>query len=73
MKLKLSIIALALFAVTSFTSCKKDYTCECVVTSDGTEISRASTTIKETKKKATDACEAMSTESGDLKSTCSIK
>lgn len=64
---KLTLLAIAFVAIT-FASCKKDYTCECSVTVGGITTS-ASTTIKDTKKKAKDACTAKAT-SGV---TCAIK
>lgn len=47
-----SVVVLALMA----TSCKKDRTCTCTVAGNGLSTS-ASTTIKDTKKKAEEACE----------------
>jgi hypothetical protein len=69
-KLVLSIAALALVA-TTMTSCKKEYTCEC--TFSGVITGTASTTIKDTKKNATDACEADNVSSGGQTVTCKIK
>lgn len=34
-------------------SCKKDYTCECII---GDDVVHSTTTIKDTKDKATDKC-----------------
>lgn len=51
------VLLIAAVAGLSMVSCKKEYTCECTVTTAGISVS-ASTTIKDTKKKATDACEA---------------
>lgn len=59
--------AVAVLAL-SFASCKKDYICECS-TSVGGFTTSASTTIKDTKKKATDACTAKATTGV----TCAIK
>jgi hypothetical protein len=61
------IAAIALFAV-AFTSCKKDWTCEC--SANGQVL--GSTTIKETKKKAKDACEATASYPG-ITVKCEIK
>lgn len=61
------IAAIALFAV-AFTSCKKEYTCECSI--DGTVV--GSTTIKDTKKKAKDACNQTSS-FGGITAKCEIK
>ncbi|HET8963453.1 MAG TPA: hypothetical protein VFM99_06125 [Chitinophagales bacterium] len=54
--MKKSIILVAVIAAFSFASCKKDYTCVCK--SAGIEVAR--TTIKDTKKKAKDACTGLS-------------
>jgi len=64
---KITLLA-AVIAAFTFASCKKDYTCECTATSGGVSIS-ASTTIKDTKKKAKDACTAKATTGV----TCEIK
>jgi hypothetical protein len=53
MKIKLSIIALALFTVASFSSCKKDYTCEC--SGDGESFKYEYPKMK--KKDAQEACD----------------
>ncbi len=67
MKKVTSIAMIALFAA-SFTACKKDWTCECSV--DGEVF--ATSTIKETKKKAKEACEGESTVLG-TNFKCEIK
>jgi hypothetical protein len=64
---KITLLA-AVIAAFTFASCKKDYTCECTATSGGVSVS-ASTTIKDTKKKAKDACTAKNTTGV----TCEIK
>ena len=46
--------------VFAFSSCKKDYTCECTYT-DSTTTQTASYTINDTKKNAEDACSAYAT------------
>jgi hypothetical protein len=62
MKRLSSIAAIALFAV-AFTSCKKDYTCECTTTQNGTVMSSSELPMgKTTKKKAKDACNALDEE-----------
>ncbi len=71
MKKTMAIAALLVVAAT-FTSCKKEYTCECVTESGGIKTTTTST-IKDTKKKATDACESLSKEVAGVKTTCSIK
>ena len=55
------ILLVAAVAGLAMVSCKKEYTCECTSTTNasGTTMSvTASTTIKDTKKNATEACEA---------------
>jgi len=61
----LLIVAVAVFALSA---CKKDYTCECTVDYMGITTS-ASQTIHDSKKKAKDACKALSTTGA----TCEIK
>ena len=55
-------IALGVLAMIGATSCKKEYTCECTstVTNDAGDKaeSTVTSTIKDTKKKAKDSCEA---------------
>lgn len=67
MKKVASIAAIALFAI-GFTSCKKDYSCECSV--NGTVVYTA--TIKDTKKNAETACNYTSTVPGAT-ATCELK
>lgn len=70
------VLLVAAVAGLSMVSCKKDYTCECTVTTAGVSAT-ASSTINDTKKNATDACEAGNTSTtvmGITSSTkCSIK
>ncbi len=70
-KLALSIAALALVA-TTMTSCKKDYTCECTVSGSGV-TGGGTTTIKDTKKNAEEACEKLSSTAFGITTTCKIK
>lgn len=70
-KFLLSIAAVALVA-TTMTSCKKNWTCECTATAGGFSTT-ASSTIKETKKKAKEACEAGNATSGIASVSCKIK
>lgn len=76
MKKVTPILAIAALAI-AFTSCKKDHTCECTSSLNGTTIGTSSTTFKETKKKAKDACSALETTTsvgGQTASTsCSLK
>ena len=54
MKKVMLFVAVAAFAATTFTSCKKDYTCECKMGSDTYTYE-----LKDVKKKdAKDACNA---------------
>lgn len=67
MKKVLSLAAAGLM-IAGLSSCKKEYTCECTATVFGI-TSSASTTIKDTKKNAEEACDA-----GDSAVTsCEIK
>jgi hypothetical protein len=70
-KLLLSIAACALVA-TTMTSCKKEYTCDCTLTDGGTTLT-ASYTLKNTKKKAEDACTAYQTTVGTATYKCTLK
>ncbi len=54
---KTLLFAGALALIFAFSSCKKDYTCECTTAIDGVVMSTASTTVHDTKKKAEDQCE----------------
>ncbi len=65
---KLTMFAAVAVLALSFASCKKDYTCECSVTVGGVTAT-GSTVIKDTKKKAKDACTAKATSGA----TCTIK
>lgn len=73
------VLLVGAVALLGLASCKKDYTCECTVSTDMTSIggekssSTMSTTIHDTKSKATTACEAASASSTYSKSTCVIK
>jgi hypothetical protein len=73
MKKLLLVAAVAAFTMTS---CKKDYTCECTVTTGGISVV-GTTTVKDTKKKAKETCEKGTTSSSVLgissTTTCKIK
>ncbi len=57
MKKIASVAAIALFTI-GFISCKKDYTCECNTTTNGTATGTPTTTkLKDTKKNAKSTCE----------------
>lgn len=73
MKKTLAIAAVSLLALAS---CKKDYTCECTTsaTDNGQTISTTSTfTINDTKKNATEACEANNVNTGITSVSCAIQ
>ena len=58
--MKLKYFTILFLGALALASCKKEWTCTCTATADvmGTTISTsASETIKETKKKAKDACD----------------
>ena len=73
--MKKLLVAFTVVAAVALTSCKKEYTCECTVedTSMPGSTITASVTIKDTKKKATDACEKDNSTVGTIKTTCKIK
>ena len=66
----------ALLVLVAFSSCKKDYTCECT-TSDGQGGNYASSvTIHTTKKDADNACSGKATSTGGgstISTTCKLK
>lgn len=67
------VLFLGAFAVLALSSCKKDYTCECTVTSGGLSVT-STTTINDTKKNATTTCEnGSSSVAGISTTTCKIK
>jgi hypothetical protein len=66
------ILAITALGVLSLTSCKKDYTCECTTTASGLSAT-VTTTIKDTKKNAEDACSAKNATANGATTTCSIK
>lgn len=59
-KLFIAITAIA-FSATFFTSCKKDYTCTCKITSGGTTTTQVIPIKDASKGDATDACNAAET------------
>lgn len=72
-KLLLAVAAVAL--VGTFTSCKKEHTCECTTSFDDTSIpsQKVSTTFKETKSKAKDACNTKVVTVPGAKMECKLK
>lgn len=58
MKKQILFAAMGLFLVAGFTSCKKDYTCECTITTNDQFTSSSSTTISNSSKKdAKNSCD----------------
>lgn len=70
MKKFIAILAIVAFAG-SMTSCKKDYTCTCTATVLGF-TSTSKTTIKNTKKKAEEACTANQTTTAGVTYSCKL-
>lgn len=70
---KLLVLAIVLGGAMSFTACKKDYTCECTYDDGNGTTGTASYTIKDTKKKAEDACNAYETAINGTSWKCDIK
>ncbi len=66
------VIFLGAFALIALASCKKEHTCSCTVTTGGISAT-TSTTIKDTKKKAEEACDGLNTSSTVLGVTSSTK
>ncbi len=60
MKKVITLVFYSLLIISTFTSCKKEYTCECITTVGGLEVGTSSSTIKDTEKKAKDQCESNS-------------
>lgn len=65
------IAAIALFAV-AFTSCKKEWTCECSTTMNGTTTTASAKTAKVSKADAKAACEKETNVAG-VQVSCKIK
>ena len=62
MKKRLALLSgIAFILALGVTSCKKDYTCTCTDSINGVSQGTTSTTINNTKSKATSACSAEST------------
>lgn len=71
---KLFPLMVVAVVATMFTSCKKDYTCTCTITSGGTTTTQALPMNKVSKSDATDACKAAETTYTSVASTakCSL-
>ncbi len=64
---------LGAFASFLFASCAKDYTCKCTSVDVVGGNSSTTTTIKDTKKDAKAACEALSSSNAIVTKTCTIQ
>lgn len=64
----------AVVALVGMTSCKKDYTCTCTTTDSSGTIPTQTTTrdFNAKKKDAKEACEALNSTVGTLKTECKI-
>jgi hypothetical protein len=69
MKKHLLILTIALLAMAT-PSCKRDYTCECTMPSNGQTI-KTTGTITDTRKEAKQTCQAQSIPAVDLQ--CSLR
>lgn len=67
---KITLVAAVTLLAVSFTSCKKDYTCEC--TYSNTALN-SSSTIKTTKKDAEEKCKTLNDAASPVGGTCAIK
>lgn len=67
---KITLIAAVALLAVSFTSCKKEYTCEC--TYSNTTLN-SSSTIKTTKKDAEDKCSTLNSAASPVGGSCSLK
>ncbi len=78
MKKLTPLVLVAAFGAMMFTSCKKEYTCECTSTVDGVQMAKTDVSLgKQTKKDAKAACDDKSVESTAFgitsKVECSLK
>lgn len=67
------ILFAAVLVVGALASCKKDYTCECVDSYNGTTYGTSSVTITDTKNDAEAACNAMDSSTGTNVKECTIQ
>jgi hypothetical protein len=70
------ILLVAAVAGLSLVSCKKDYTCECTTTQNGTVVASSSYTAKLKKKDAESWCSGNATSTGGgstITSSCKLK
>ena len=67
------IMLVAAVAVCVLSSCKKDYTCECTTTDNGTVIQTVTYTGKMKKSDSESWCSANKVEVGSTKMECKLK
>lgn len=73
MKKAFSLFASVAIVAMLFTSCKKDWTCTCVVTNSGTQLTSTPTTISNASKSdAKTTCDGFNSTVGTLVQTCTI-
>ena len=72
MKKITTVAAIALFAV-AFTSCKKNYTCECTTTTNGVTTTVKGNSAKMSKKDAKALCDQGDYTSASLTTDCEAK
>lgn len=70
---KLILAAAVLGVATLFTSCKKDYTCECTMEAGGTSITQSYELKNASKKDAKDACTNYETGMTGVTLKCELK
>ncbi|MBU0489444.1 MAG: hypothetical protein KKA07_02510 [Bacteroidetes bacterium] len=66
------VLGTAFIAAIALSSCKKDWTCECSLTSAGTTLTTSST-INATKKDAQEACDALEITVNGVGYVCELK
>ncbi|TSA49476.1 MAG: hypothetical protein D4R43_03835 [Sphingobacteriales bacterium] len=73
MKKSLTLLASVALIAVLFSSCKKDWTCTCVLTNSGTQLSSTPTTISNASKAdAKTTCDGFNSTVGTLVQTCTI-
>lgn len=70
--MKKSLIVAAVAAL-AMVSCKKDYTCKCTITDNGTEIYNQTFTAKMKKSESENWCTGNSVDVNGLKSQCKLQ
>ncbi|GAA4462103.1 hypothetical protein GCM10023093_08010 [Nemorincola caseinilytica] len=70
---KLFPLMVVAVAASMFTSCKKDYTCTCTITTGSTTVTQPYALGKQSKSDAKDACDKMSATYTTALSTASCK